>query len=111
METNETKTTIGFLLLLITITFILYLFKDTQRQSFNAKERLIYLEQVNDSLNKEISLERIKIIELKLKIDTLQRLKPQIIYKYVEKNKSIDNANVNDLVVDFKGVFAKSNVK
>ena len=34
------------------------------------------------------------------KIDSLQNLKPKIIVKYYEKNKKIDNAFSNDVVVE-----------
>jgi hypothetical protein len=45
------------------------------------------------------------------KIDSLESLKPKIEIVYVNKFKEIDNASANVIASEFKGIFAKSNVK
>lgn len=77
----------------------------------NNSKVISILSKENDSLKKQVALEMFIISQYQCKIDSLESLKPQIIIKYVQKNKSIDNANVNDLVNEYKGIFTKSNIK
>jgi hypothetical protein len=111
MENKEFKMLIFSLILFVfTISYVIRQYEPVFDRN-NSYNDIYKLEKQNDSLKKEISLELIKISEYQCKVDSLESLKPQVIIKYVQKNKSIDNANVNDLVNEYKGIFTKSNIK
>jgi len=110
MSSREFKLLIAFLSFTFCAMFFI-MYKNEPFFNMNNSKAIYLMSKENDSLKNEISLERIKISEYQCKIDSLEDLKPQVIIKYVQKNKSIDNANVNDLVNEYKGIFTKSNIK
>jgi hypothetical protein len=46
-----------------------------------------------------------------IRIDTLEKRKPEIKLIYVNKSKEIDNANVGTIVNEFTGIFATGGIK
>lgn len=79
--------------------------------TINNSDKVYLLKKENDSLKKQVALEMFIISQYQIKVDSLESLKPKIIIKYVQKNKSIDNASVNELINEYKGIFTKSNIK
>lgn len=111
MSNRELKLLLAFLSFAVCCMFYVVYNNEPIFNDNNNYNKVSSLLKENDSLKKEIALERFKISQYEIIVDSLQNLKPQIIYKYVQKNKSIDNANITDIVNDFKGVFTKANVK
>lgn len=74
------------------------------------KSQLDALKQENDSLIKDSEHHKAKGIKFEAKIDSLEHLKPKIQYEYEKKYTQIDNANINGVVNDFKGIFADNNI-
>lgn len=79
--------------------------------TINDSDKTSILIKENDSLKKEIAFDKFVISQYQCRIDSLEKLKPEIIIKYVQKNKSIDNGTVNELINEYKGIFTKSNIK
>ncbi len=110
MSNRELKLLIAFLSFAFCgVFFIMY--KNEPFFNMRNSKAIQIMKRENDSLKREILLESIKISEYENKIDSLESLKPQIIIKYVEKKKSIDNATTNNLVDEYKSIFTKSNIK
>ena len=111
MSSREFKLLVAFL----SFSFCAFFFVMYKNEPFfnmnNSSKVISILSKENDSLKKQVALEMFIISNYQCKIDSLESLKPQIIIKYVQKNKSIDNANVNDLVNEYKGIFTKGNIK
>ena len=66
--------------------------------------------QENDSLIADANKHKKNTIKYEAKIDSLEKLKPKIQYEYEKRYSQIDNANINSVVNDFKGIFADNNI-
>lgn len=73
--------------------------------------RLIELATENTKLKVENSEYKKEKSSDKIKIDSLQNLKPAITTHYEKKSKQIDSASTNNIVSDFTSVFSKGNIK
>jgi hypothetical protein len=69
------------------------------------------LNALNQQAIKEIEKRDLKIENFTTQIDSLQTLKQKIHIEYVSKYKEINNANSNDVVNEFKNIFANTGIK
>lgn len=67
-------------------------------------------DSANAQLNKEILAERTKNALFEGKIDSLSKLEPIIITKYVDKYKEIDKASANTISNEFSAMFTNAGV-
>jgi hypothetical protein len=65
----------------------------------------------NDSLRKIIERKNLEIDSMKLKLDSLDSLKPKIIIRYVRKVNEIKNASSVRMFNEFKRILAKDSIK
>lgn len=68
------------------------------------------LHLVNTLLLKDISTEQKKTAKFAKLNDSLSNLKPQILIKYVQINKAIDNSSANGIINEFDNVFSEANI-
>lgn len=76
-----------------------------------AKMQLTSLKRANDSLIIDLNKESSKSSRFQFKIDSFQKLKPQIKYAYDRKIQDVDVTPISGVINDFNSVFANSNVK
>jgi hypothetical protein len=69
------------------------------------------LDSANTQLGKEILEERKKSALYEGKIDSLNKLEPIIIKKYVDKYKEIDGASANTISNEFSIIFANAGLR
>jgi hypothetical protein len=107
-------------LLIIVLSFVagcilaFFHFKKTGIPNYNEE----YFDKKVDSLNclNSILFLKVKVYEAKVdsftkEYEELEKEKSKIKYIYVKKANKIDSAFANDLVSEFKSVFAENNVK
>lgn len=111
MNSREFKLMIALFSFAVCIMFFVVYKNEPFFNTINYSKSVFILEKENDSLKKEIAFDRFVISQYQYRIDSLEKLKPEIIIKYVQKNKSIDNGTVNELINEYKGIFTKSNIK
>jgi hypothetical protein len=68
------------------------------------------LDSANVQLGKEIQEERKKSALYEFKIDSLSKLEPIIITKYVDRYKKIDNASAIAISNEFSTIFANAGI-
>jgi predicted negative regulator of RcsB-dependent stress response len=116
---KEKKTLYGFiatLTLLLTLLFISVIIiirkPNGKSVSYNHIDKLNRnLQHANDSLSKSIINQRVVIVKLTQRIDSLEKSKSKIRYVYDEKFKEIDNANIGFVVNDFSRIFSENGIK
>lgn len=110
---NIDKKTITIIILSIALAIVSYIAFGKDAPVFDntlVESQLKSLKQENDSLLTDAKMHQQKETKFEAKIDSLENLKPQIKYEYEKKYTQIDNANINGVVNDFKGIFADNNI-
>lgn len=110
---NIDKKTIVIIILSIALAIVSYIAFGKDEPVFDntlVENQLKALKQENDSLMADANKHIEKETKFEAKIDSLENLKPQIQYIYEKKYAQIDNANINSVVNDFKGIFADNNI-
>lgn len=110
---NIDKKTITIIILSIALAIVSYIAfgKDSPEiDNTLIENQLKAYKQENDSLIADASKHLKNAIKYEAKIDSLEKLKPQIKLEYEKRYTQIDNANINSVVNDFKGIFADNNI-
>lgn len=110
---NIDKKIIVIIILSIALAIVSYIAFGKDEPVFDntlVENQLKAYKQENDSLIADANKHREKETKFEAKIDSLENLKPIIITEYEKRYTKIDNANINSVVNDFKGIFADNNI-
>lgn len=105
--------TLFLLMTLLVISVVIKIKKPNGKSvSYNHIDSInVKLKRTNDSLSKSINNQRVLIVKLTQRIDSLEKSKSKIQYIYDEKFKEIDNANIGFVVDDFSRIFTENGIK
>lgn len=105
--------TLFLLMTLLVISVVIQIKKPNGKSvSYNHIDSInVKLQRTNDSLSKSINNQRVLIVKLTQRIDSLEKTKSKIQYIYDEKFKEIDNANIGFVVDDFSRIFTENGIK
>jgi membrane-bound ClpP family serine protease len=83
------------------------LINNSDYEKTKVKRSVDSIQRHSDSLIMLIATTEQRVNRMKMVIDSLENVKPQIVVKYVKKYKEIDSASAGTVVTEFDSIFSK----